>query len=161
MDIENRYFRAGVGTVIYNDAGEVLLFERAKNPVGVWQFQQGGIDSGESIKTTLWRELNEEVGLTEEDISDIKEYNKWTIHPYPLEIVNRPGNPNPDRLGQAHYWFFLKLKPETEIDLVKAHDQEFSQWKWTTFTEVIAGTADHKKPVYEELFEYFKSNIEK
>ena len=44
--IDTRFFRAGVGTVIYNSKGQVAWFERAQNPVGVWQFQQGGIDLG-------------------------------------------------------------------------------------------------------------------
>ena len=69
--ITNRYFRAGVGTVIYREDGQLAWFKRAKYPIGIWQFQQGGIDLGETIETTLWRELREEVGLTAEDIAQI------------------------------------------------------------------------------------------
>lgn len=72
--LETRYFRAGVGTVIYNAAGRVVHFERTQNPAGMWQFQQGGIDLDEQPADTLWRELAEEVGLTKEDFDDVHEY---------------------------------------------------------------------------------------
>ena len=37
-----RFFRAGVGTVIYNDKEEIVIFKRAQPPVGLWELQQGG-----------------------------------------------------------------------------------------------------------------------
>ena len=79
-EIDTRFFRAGVGTVIYNSAGEVAIFERAQNPIGAWQFQQGGIDLGEDFTTTLWRELSEEIGLKEIDFHTMNEYPNWTLY---------------------------------------------------------------------------------
>lgn len=75
-----RYFRAGVGTVIYNDAGQIAIFKRVQPPVGIWELQQGGIDSGEVPEETLWRELHEEVGIIKDDIEHITSVPGWTIY---------------------------------------------------------------------------------
>lgn len=153
--VDTRFFRAGVGTVIYNDEDQVVLFERAKYPIGVWQFQQGGIDIGESTENTLWRELKEEVGLFKSDFSDIHELPFWTVYQEQHTIDDT----SKSRLGQAHKWYFLKLNPEVEIDLSKAEDDEASAFKWVTFTEAIAVTNEHKKHVYQSLETYFFDHI--
>lgn len=41
----------------------------------IWQFPQGGIDKGESVKNALFRELKEEIGTDEVEI--IAEYPEW------------------------------------------------------------------------------------
>ncbi|MAZ29780.1 hypothetical protein CL655_00665 [bacterium] len=154
-----RHFRAGVGTVIHRSNGEVALFRRQVPPIGTWQFQQGGIDAGESVETTLWRELAEETGLSREDFSSVAEYPEWTLQVYPTEILNSPNQPNPDRLGQVHKWFYLKLKDGIEIDLATATDHEFNDVKWVSWEEALTVPPPYKVHVYQELYEYFKENI--
>ena len=153
--INTRFFRAGVGTVIYNSKGQVAWFERAQHPVGVWQFQQGGIDLGEDTEVTLWRELAEEVGLTSDDFESVIEYPHWTVYQYDFTITDVTKS----RLGQAHRWYFLKLKDDVEIDLSKATEQEASAVRFITFDQVLSETNDFKKHVYAELQDYFTDNI--
>ncbi|MCA9357040.1 NUDIX domain-containing protein [Candidatus Nomurabacteria bacterium] len=149
--MSTRFFRAGVGTVIYNQKNEVALFQRAAYPIGVWQFQQGGVDLGESVEETLWRELKEEVGLTIEDFSSVIEMPRWTVYQDDNSVIDSTIS----RFGQAHRWFFLELKPDKEINLSEATDDEFSDFRWTTFPEAIANTTKLKKHVYEELAEFY------
>lgn len=155
MDINHRYFRAGVGTVIYNENGQILLWQRLAYPEGIWQLQQGGIDQGELPEEAKWRELLEETGLGKDDLTDWHEYPHWTVY----ADNNAINDLEEGRLGQAHQWFFAKLKPAVEIDLTKAHDQEFSAWRWDTFENLIAETSPLKRHVYEALGEYFAKNI--
>jgi putative (di)nucleoside polyphosphate hydrolase len=157
--MENPHYRAGVGTVIYNQNHEVALFRRCVPPVGTWQFQQGGIDAGEVLETTLWRELLEETGLSEADIVTTTPYPTATVQTYPPEILQLPDQPNPLRLGQVHRWYFLELKPEINIDLNKAHDEEFDDWKWVSWEEALAVPPSYKVHVYQELYEYFKNHL--
>ena len=154
-EIDTRFFRAGVGTVIYNSKGEVALFQRAQNPVGIWQFQQGGIDLGEDTQTTLWRELKEEIGLEESDFNTVTKMPNWTVHQHEHTISDATQS----RIGQAHLWYFLELKSEVEIDLSKALEYEASDFRWTTFTDAINVTGDLKKHIYQELEKYFKEHI--
>lgn len=153
--IDTRFFRAGVGTVIYNHKGEVALFERAQYPVGVWQFQQGGIDLDEEPEVTLWRELAEEIGLKKSDFISVTEMPNWTVHTEPDSVVDATKS----RLGQAHKWYFLELKPEVEIDLSLATENEASDYKWTTFEDAVEVTQALKKHVYRELQTYFNQQI--
>ncbi len=153
--MNNHYFRAGVGAVIYNDAREVAWFRRAAHPVGVWQFQQGGIDAGEQPEETLWRELSEEVGLTQESIEQIDVYPTWTLYEFSPEMIEVSSRP--ECLGQAHRWWFLRIAAGSEIDLSHATEDEFDDWRWVSFEDAIRETNELKRHVYEELFEYFRS----
>jgi putative (di)nucleoside polyphosphate hydrolase len=153
--MSTRYFRAGVGTVIYNDEGEIAIFKRSKHPVGIWELQQGGIDVGEAPEETLWRELHEEIGILPDDIEHYALMPGQTLYQSPLAAkdVNVP------ILGQVHCWFFLKLKTDREINLEKSTEDEASEFRWTNFDELISLAGDHKKHVYESLHTYFKEHI--
>lgn len=161
MDSDTKYFRAGVGTVIYNNDYQVAVFKRLAPPTGIWQFQQGGIDTGETIEDTLWRELKEEVGLERAVIETIIPYPHWTIAEYPPEITEKLGNKTPNRLGQVHRWFFLELQDGVEINLTNATDQEFSDFQWVSFEDIFTLTSDYRRPTYQELYEFFVSNVKK
>jgi len=155
--MENRYFRAGVGTVIYNERNEVAFFRRSKYPVGIWQFQQGGIDVGETVEVALWRELQEEIGLGKAHFESIEAYPTWLAYADPSAIANLHKN----RLGQTHQWFFLKINAGMKIDVRRATDHEFDAVKWLTFAQAIAETDNFKKSVYVALEDYFKLYVAK
>jgi putative (di)nucleoside polyphosphate hydrolase len=149
-----RFFRAGVGTVIYNSDGQIAIFKRAQPPIGIWELQQGGIDLNESPKRTLWRELHEEVGIIQDDIEEITQMPGWTVYQR-----SEPLEDSSDMLGQAHCWFFLKLKPDRVIDLEKSLEDEAAEFKWTDFEELISITGDHKRHVYRQLCNFFQNEI--
>lgn len=147
-----RFFRAGAASVIYKDAANIGHFKRAVPPVGVWELQQGGIDLGESPEEALWRELKEELGCEVSDFELVHEMPSWTIY----QGLDSLEDTTHDRLGQAHKWFFLKLKPGSTIDLSKATHQEVSECAWTTFESIIESAPEYKKAVYQQVYEYFK-----
>lgn len=151
----SRFFRAGIGTVVYRDHGDVAFFRRSKYPIGVWQFQQGGIDVGETIEQALWRELREEIGLSQAHFDAQELYPGWLSYADPNAISNS----SRDRLGQTHQWYFLKLNRGMSIDIKRATDREFDAVKWVSFEEAIAETDNFKKPVYQALEDYFTSHI--
>lgn len=157
--VDGRYFRAGARTVICNDVGHILLFQRTDYP-DIWQFQQGGIDSGESVETTLWRELHEEIALTKEDFFNITAYPLWTTYEYEAAAVQNLENPVPDCLDQVHRWFFLKIKPNVNINLAQAPDQEFSTYRWVKFAEAVAMAHKIKYLICEALYDFFKSELQ-
>lgn len=155
ITIDTRFFRAGVGTVIYNHSGDIAYFERAQNPVGMWQFQQGGIDIGEQPLDTLWRELTEEVGLSQADFESVHEYPHWTTY-QPDDTVE---DATKSRIGFTHRWYFLQLKAGVTIDLNKATMVEASAYKWLSFTAILEETETCKKHVYRDLATYFETVI--
>ncbi len=146
------YFRPGAGAIVYNDAGEVLVFERSDIP-GVWQFPQGGMDTGETIEDTLWRELAEETGLHDTDFSECTPYPHYTVYAYPADVLARVNWK--DCLGQVHRWFFLKLKPESILDLDRAAHEEFIDFKWVGFESFLSEASPLKQAIYTELYDFF------
>jgi 8-oxo-dGTP diphosphatase len=54
----------GVGAVVWNDEGEVLLIRRSKPPrLGEWSLPGGKVEFGETLRAALLREVREETGL--------------------------------------------------------------------------------------------------
>ncbi len=153
---QNQYFRAGAGSVIYNDAGLIALFARSDN-ANVWQLPQGGMDADETCEQTLWRELFEETALTINDIERVTKFPEWLYYNYTDELRTRLTNPN--CIGQIHQWYFLKLKPEVVIDLAKATDKEFTAVKWETFEHLLSLPETLKRQVYITLSQYFREQI--
>ena len=64
--IDSDGFRPNVGIILTNDVGQVLWARRINQDA--WQFPQGGINARETPEEALFRELNEEVGLEEQDV---------------------------------------------------------------------------------------------
>jgi 8-oxo-dGTP diphosphatase len=70
MDKEKIFPKVGVGVLIQNKKGEVLLGERmGSHGAGEWSFPGGHLDFGETIFETARRETKEETGL---DVSEFK-----------------------------------------------------------------------------------------
>ena len=53
--------KVGVGVIVVDDRGRVLLEKRSDN--GMWGLPGGGIEPGESVYETALREVKEETGL--------------------------------------------------------------------------------------------------
>jgi ADP-ribose pyrophosphatase YjhB (NUDIX family) len=54
----------GVGAVVVDDRGRVLLVERRFEPLaGQWSLPGGGVDVGETLEACVIREMREETGL--------------------------------------------------------------------------------------------------
>ena len=64
--IDAEGFRANVGIVLMRENGEVFLGQRTGGRG--WQFPQGGVRQGEQVEQAVFRELQEEIGLTREHV---------------------------------------------------------------------------------------------
>jgi 8-oxo-dGTP diphosphatase len=54
----------GVGAVIWNDRGEIVLIRRGQEPrLGEWSIPGGRLEWGESVRDGIVREVREETGL--------------------------------------------------------------------------------------------------
>ena len=53
-----------VGAVIWNEKGEIVLIQRAKEPhKGQWSIPGGRVEWGETLHEAIVREIREETGL--------------------------------------------------------------------------------------------------
>jgi putative (di)nucleoside polyphosphate hydrolase len=55
-------YRSNVAAIVENLNGDLLIGRRHDYPES-WQFPQGGVDGGESLREAMHRELQEEAGL--------------------------------------------------------------------------------------------------
>ncbi|TDJ41217.1 MAG: NUDIX domain-containing protein, partial [Gammaproteobacteria bacterium] len=73
--IDAEGFRANVGIIIANSDDKLMLGGRIGSKG--WQFPQGGMLRGEEPEQAMYRELHEEVGLTEADVEVLAVSSDW------------------------------------------------------------------------------------
>ncbi len=146
--IDNEGYRANVGIVIINDQQQILLAKRHNQES--WQLPQGGIDEGESDTDALFRELFEEVGLSEDHVDLIAKTPKWLRYDLPDYHVRR--HQKPLCKGQKQVWFLLRLKASEDNIKLDLHSEiEFDDWQWVDYWHPIKEVIDFKQDVYEDM----------
>jgi len=145
-------YRPNVAAVIvsssYPQEKKVFVAERS-DISGMWQFPQGGIDEGETPEEALFRELEEEIGTAEIEV--IGEYFEWISYDFPKHIAKKMYPYS----GQTQRYFLVRLKDETLVNLETDHP-EFKDHKYIEVDSVLDLVATFKKPVYEQVIDYFK-----
>lgn len=146
--IDSEGYRANVGIVITNNNQQILLAKRYQQDA--WQLPQGGIDADETEIQALFRELNEEVGLSPEHVKVIAKTPKWLRYNLPDYHIRH--SQKPTCIGQKQVWFLLKLtSDESNIKLNAHSDIEFDNWAWVDYWHPIEAVIDFKKPIYEDM----------
>ena len=67
--IDTEGYRANVGIILVNVDGSLFWAKRIGEDA--WQFPQGGIRESESAEQAVFRELQEEVGVTKDSVEVI------------------------------------------------------------------------------------------
>ncbi|WP_317933301.1 RNA pyrophosphohydrolase [Halioxenophilus sp. WMMB6] len=149
-------FRPNVGIILCNDVGQ-LLWARRVNGHDAWQFPQGGIKTDESPRDALFRELYEEVGLTEEHVELLACTRGWLRYRLPKRLI-RQGNV-PVCVGQKQKWFLLRLKAEeSAIDLNRFGHAEFDRWRWVSYWYPLGKVVSFKRDVYRRALKELSSH---
>ena len=140
-------YRPNVGIVIANGLGQVLWARRIGGH-NAWQFPQGGVNEGESLKQALFRELEEEVGLTADDVRVLAQTGSWLRYRIPRKF--RRHNSDPRYKGQKQHWFLLELTREDSAIRVDANPKpEFDGWMWVSFWYPVGQVVEFKRSVYQ------------
>jgi len=138
-------YRPNAAALILRSQGrEILLGERADTP-GHWQWPQGGLEPGESPEDGLFRELQEEIGVSKARI----------LYRFPFKLVYR----FPQRLsqkfkpciGQEQVYFVVEIEQAPNLE---ASDGEFSAIKWAPLEKATSQVIWHKAPLYDAVLEH-------
>lgn len=144
-------YRSGVGMVIFNRQGLVLIAERLDSPGG-WQMPQGGIDAGETPEIAVFREMEEEIGTRNAAIIGVME--EWLDYDFPAHLRHKLFDGK--YLGQRQKWIALRfLGEDSEIRLETHSQPEFSRWQWVSVQDVLIRTSPIKRSVYERVIQSF------
>lgn len=118
------YIGAGVGAMIFNDRGELLLTKRgkaAKNERGCWEIPGGSIEFGETMAEAVVREVKEEIGVDVTVVEQLialdhlipEENQHWVTTPFIVRM--KPGQTptilEPEKC-EAIEWFAPDSLPE-------------------------------------------------
>jgi len=145
--IDAEGFRANVGIVLMHDDGRVFLGRRSGGRG--WQFPQGGVQQGEEPEQALYRELREEIGLTQHDVTLAGATEGWMHYRLPPRYVRR--DQSPLCIGQKQRWFLLRLRrPRSEFRFDHTDLPEFDQWRWADFWEPVREVIEFKRDVYRD-----------
>lgn len=155
--MNSKQYRLGVGIMLLNSDKQVWVGKRVDFKSAAWQMPQGGVDQGEDFEKAAFRELEEETGITEAKI--IFSTHGFVTYDLPPELQNVLWGGR--YLGQKQKWFLMTYDgDESEIDL-KAHTQEFDEWKWVDPIELPNIIVPFKKKVYEDVLKEFLPAIKK
>lgn len=144
--IDKDGFRPNVGIVIANDRGQVLWARRVGGR-DAWQFPQGGINRGESAEEALYRELEEEVGLSQDAVEVLGVTRGWLRYKLPRRFVRK--GQKPLCIGQKQKWFLLRmLEDDTAVRLDLNAKPEFDHWQWVSYWYPLNQVIAFKREVY-------------
>ena len=146
-------YRPCVGVVLTNREGLVFTGERIDTP-GAWQMPQGGIDKGETPECAALRELEEETGVPASVVSVEAEHPDWIPYDLPDHLLGKMWGGKYQ--GQTQKWFLLRFKGEDGIIDLKAKDEEFARWRWSTPDQVLADIVPFKRDVYRQVIGHFR-----
>jgi putative (di)nucleoside polyphosphate hydrolase len=143
--IDKNGYRKNVCIVITNAKGKVLLARRISDKG--WQFPQGGVLTGETYREAMYRELYEEVGLSQDDIEITTATSRLYFYRLPEAFVNH--HRKPICIGQKQKWYLLKLRVSpNKINLNITAKPEFDSFKWIDYWDPIDEVIDFKRAVY-------------
>ena len=125
--MNDKSYRKNVGLIVLNQKNQLLVCRRKDQKS--WQFPQGGIDDGESPRAAAHRELFEEVGIKQKDVTIIQKSAHWYRYDLPKKYQKRSESMKRFK-GQTQKWFLFKARAELEINLLNEAEQEFVDHKW-------------------------------
>ncbi len=150
-------YRDGVGIVLFNSSGHVLVAERLDS-LGGWQMPQGGIDAGEAPEVAVFREMEEEIGTRNARI--ISTIEEWLCYDLPPALAKKLWRGK--YRGQRQKWVALEFLGQDDDIRLDAHTHpEFSRWKWVPLHELPAYAVPFKRDVYERVVKEFARYAEK
>lgn len=143
--IDSDGYRPNVGILLTNHQGQ-LLWARRVGGQDAWQFPQGGIKENEDAEAALYRELEEEVGLTSKNVRVLGVTRGWLRYKLPARYVRQQ---QPVCIGQKQKWFLLEfLGDDLQVNVRQGETPEFDSWKWVSYWYAINNVVSFKRDVY-------------
>jgi putative (di)nucleoside polyphosphate hydrolase len=158
-DFSRLPYRPCVGVMLVNADGKVFVGKRIDNREGDWwQMPQGGVDEGEDLRTAMLRELWEETGVAEGNVSILAQTREELLYDLPEELMGKLWGGK--YRGQRQSWFLVRFEgAEADIDLEAHQPPEFEAWRWVEPELLPEMIVPFKKRVYRTVLDEFRPLI--
>lgn len=152
--IDHNGYRRGVGIVVCDGRGRVLLARRSDHRG--WQFPQGGVRRGEPARAAMYRELREELGLEPSHVREVARMGSWVSYRLPARYRrSRPAR----CIGQKQLWWLLQLRSsEDNIRPDLCEEREFDDWQWVDYWLPAKEVVFFKQSVYKQVLSEFQDS---
>ena len=145
--IDQDGFRLNVGIILADPVGSVLWARRRGEDA--WQFPQGGMKIGETFEDTLYRELHEELGISQHQVLLLGQTAGWLHYRLPKSLIRARGKKT--CVGQKQRWFLLALNdPSTQPILDTTEHPEFDAYQWVSYWYPLGQVIPFKRDVYRQ-----------
>ena len=147
--IDKEGYRHGVGIVLANEDGKVLLARRWGSG-DQWQFPQGGIQAAESLEQSMFRELREEVGLRPEHVEILARTERRFTYRLPeASVIVNENSVEDEYIGQRLVFFLLRLTADSSaINVFADENPEFDSWAWVSYWYPVSAIVQFKRDMY-------------
>ena len=153
--IDKDGYRANVGMILINSQGKLFWAKRIGQDA--WQFPQGGTNPDESPDQTLFRELHEEVGLSQDKVKIIASTKDWLKYRLPRRLIRQS---KPTCIGQKQKWYLLQCLTETdEFDFNAGPKAEFDGYTWVPYWYPLRFVVPFKREVYRRALVEFAPKV--
>lgn len=150
--------RPNVCILLQNSDGKLLLGKRLGSDLSEkeeWQFPQGGVKKKYSLEENVLREIEEELGLSDElveikaKLDCVHEYEWFTPPKYAADKYR----------GQSQtFWLVEFLGSDSDIN-VATEEPEFSDWIWVNPDEVLSYTDEVREEGYRKALNELSSAV--
>jgi putative (di)nucleoside polyphosphate hydrolase len=158
-DFSHLPYRPCVGIMLVNADGKVFVGKRIDNREGDWwQMPQGGVDKGEELRAAALRELWEETGVKDRDVSVLAHTAEELLYDLPDALMGKLWGGK--YRGQRQTWFLARFEgTDADIDLNAHRPPEFEAWRWVQPELLPELIVPFKKRVYRAVLEEFRALI--
>ena len=153
QDRPNHLYRSGVGVVLINQNKKIFVGKRIDNQSDSWQMPQGGIDAGEDEDVAMFRELQEETGISSQFVKIIKKSDNYFYYDLPYKLQKKFWGGK--YLGQRQRWYLLEFLGDDLNINITTQEPEFSEWKWVEKVDLINLIVNFKRELYQQIISEF------
>ena len=119
------------GVIVFRRAADQCLFLLVlsrQTKRALWEFPKGGVEKGETLREAALRELSEETGIAEAEITLVPDFQRAEDYRFTT------GDDGRRTLIHKHVTYFLGETSKAEIIL---SDKESSEFAWVELTDAL------------------------
>ena len=154
IDRETLPYRPAAGIMLLSREGKVFVAQRIDNKLEAWQMPQGGLDEGEDELAGALRELEEETGITAQQVEIIQRCPVELYYDLPDDMLGKIWKGQ--YRGQRQIWFLMRFIARDEDIDIETAEPEFRAWRWADPDELPHLIVPFKKQLYEDVLKAFR-----